>query len=208
MDYIGMTKHINGELYHKMKSDACAKKGIKLLHVYEDDWHDKKDIVKSKLTYLLNKCKDKIYARKTKICAVSLKESKKFVEANCLDKYDDTSTHSLGLYVNSNKLIMLMTYAITTDKIEIKNCCSLHNICVVGGISKLCKHIVEELHIDKLQATVYNHLSNTNTVFDKLAFSEIAEYSPCVEVRQSEGSSYEVYNCGKHVYEIDNTISC
>lgn len=132
-----MTRCINGELYHKMKSDMCSKKGIKLLHVYEDDWHDKKDIVKSVLTYLLNKCKNRIYARKTEIRPVSLDESKNFIEANCLDMYDDTCTHSLGLYFNDdNKLIMLMTYAVTADKLEIKNCCSLCDVCVIGRCVK------------------------------------------------------------------------
>lgn len=132
MDYTGMTKHINGESYHKMKSDMCAKKGIKLLHVYEDDWCDKKDIVKSVLTYLLKKCKNKIYARKTKIRSVLLEESKKFIESNCLEVYDDACTHSLGLYSDNDKLVMLMTYAVIVDKLEIKNCCSLCNVGVIG----------------------------------------------------------------------------
>lgn len=115
-----------------MKSDMCAKKGIRLLHVYEDDWCDKKDIVKSILTYLLKKCKNEIYARKTEIRPVSLEESKKFIESNCLDVYDETCTNSLGLY-NDDRIVMLMTYAVTADdKLEIKNCCSLCDVSVIG----------------------------------------------------------------------------
>lgn len=71
-------------------------------------------------------------------------------------------------------------------------------------MSKLYKHIVKEFHISKIQTVVYKHLSNFDTVFDKLKFKMIDECTPNIEVRQSEGLTYEVYNCGRIVYEIDS----
>ena len=47
--------------YHKNKVDVAKLKGIKLLHVYEDDWFYKNDIIKNDILRLLKPLKkDKI----------------------------------------------------------------------------------------------------------------------------------------------------
>jgi hypothetical protein len=67
--------------YHLIKTIKCEKKGIHLIHIYEDDWLYKQDIIKSRILNLLGKS-EKIMARKCLIKEVQFKESKAFLEKN------------------------------------------------------------------------------------------------------------------------------
>ena len=46
--------------YHFNKTELCEAKGIQLIHIYEDDWMYKQDIVKSMILNNLNVTKNKI----------------------------------------------------------------------------------------------------------------------------------------------------
>lgn len=48
--------------YHLNKTDMCNKSGIQLIHIYEDDWKYKKNIIESMILNKLNKTQNKIYA--------------------------------------------------------------------------------------------------------------------------------------------------
>lgn len=52
--------------YHVNKTEECEKKGFQLIHIYQDEWLDKQEIVKSRLKGLLHK-NNKIFARKCKV---------------------------------------------------------------------------------------------------------------------------------------------
>jgi hypothetical protein len=60
--------HRDGEYYkdknyHLNKTNLCNEKNIRLIHIFEDEWYNKKEIVKSKLTHILNKNKQEKYMR-------------------------------------------------------------------------------------------------------------------------------------------------
>jgi len=50
--------------YHLNKTELCEEKGIQLIHIWEDDWRYKQDIVKSMILNKLGKTPNKIYAQK------------------------------------------------------------------------------------------------------------------------------------------------
>ena len=59
VEYNGLAWHSekfkgNGtKTYHLMKTNLCKENGIKLIHFFEDEWLEKKEIVKSVLTEIL-----------------------------------------------------------------------------------------------------------------------------------------------------------
>jgi len=53
--------------YHKIKSDLCEEKGIQLVHIWEDDWQHKQDIVKSIILNKLGRTPNKILVSKCTI---------------------------------------------------------------------------------------------------------------------------------------------
>ena len=91
-----------------MKSQLCEEKGIKLIHIFEDEWLFKKDIVKSRIKNMLQKTDKKIYGRSCEIKEIDNKNKDKFlyenhIQGNSIDKI------RLGLYYENN-LVSLMTF--------------------------------------------------------------------------------------------------
>ena len=136
--------------YHLNKTEECEKQGIKLIHVWEDDWIFKKDIVKS---IILNKFKktQRIYARKCIIKEIQNDLYREFIDDNHMQGYINSRV-KIGLF-NENKLISLMTFGdyrvsmgkkITNEgEYELLRFCNKLNTTVIGGASKLFKYFID-----------------------------------------------------------------
>ena len=57
--------------YHQKKSKLCLDKNTQLIHIWEDDWIYKNDIIKSMILNKLSKTKNKLYGRKCTIKEIS-----------------------------------------------------------------------------------------------------------------------------------------
>lgn len=135
---------VENRYYHLDKSIGCSEKGMNLLHFTDWQWHHKKEIVqniiKSKLGF-----NTKIGARKCQILPV-----KKQIAAKFLNQYHIQGTvgcHSAyGIYYQ-NRLISVMTIGFSRfDKKfdwEMLRFCTLPDITIVGGLSKLTAHIMK-----------------------------------------------------------------
>lgn len=172
--------------YHLDKTNECGKKGIHLIHIYEDDWTFKQDIVKSRILNLFGKS-ERIFARKTKIQEVSYKDSKEFLDMNHLQG-NCISKIRLGLYYN-NELISLMTFGKlrknlnSTDKsnkYELLRFCNKINTYVVGGANKLFKHFVKEHNPHNVISYADRSwtMNNDKSLYNKLGFKFIHLTNP------------------------------
>ena len=131
--------------YHIDKKKMCLEKNIDLIHVWEDDWELKKDLVKSIINNRLG-LTTKIGARKCLIKEVNKEESKEFLEKNHIQS-DCVESKRYGLYSN-NELISLATFKLMkrdTGIYELKRFCNKQGISVIGGLSKLFKHFIKEI---------------------------------------------------------------
>ena len=134
--------------YHLNKTELCEKEGIQLIHIFEDEWLFKKDIVKSRLLNIFGLTKNKIYGRKTIIKEVSPKESKEFLDFNHIQGNVNSSI-KLGLYHN-NELVSIMTFGKgriamggNSNQYELLRFCNKLNTNVIGGADKLLKHFIK-----------------------------------------------------------------
>jgi len=137
--------------YHIEKTQHLLGNGIKLFHVWEDDWLYKKNIVKSMVSSILGNS-IRIYARKCKINYVTSAEYVKFSKENHLKGYS-TASKVIGLYYN-NELISLMSFSKTRKLIDSGNSiyeyelirsCTKMNYSVIGGASKLFNFFVNNI---------------------------------------------------------------
>lgn len=136
--------------YHLNKTELCQSKNIRLIHIFEDEWLFKKEIVKSRLKNILGLTPNKVYGRKCVIKEVIPKEAKIFLENNHIQGNVNSKVR-LGLYYN-NVLIGLMTFGSLRKNLgnksnenihELFRFCNLSNYIIIGGAYKLLKYFIK-----------------------------------------------------------------
>ena len=128
--------------YHKEKKDLAEEKGIKLIHIYEWQFNNKKEQLFKRIKSVLGKS-ERLFARKLDIKPVSNSEAKSFCEENHLSGWSFASVR-IGLY-REEELVALMTFG--KPRFNKKYDWELIRFCskgtVVGGASKLFKNFKE-----------------------------------------------------------------
>lgn len=158
--------------YHRDKTLKCRELGIDLLHIWEDDWKYKKEIVKSIIKNKLGKIGSKIFARKCRIKEVNPSEATIFLNTNHVQG-SCASKIKIGLYID-NELVSLMTFGFryTNSKKEyelIRFCNKLHTN-VIGSASKLFTHFLRNYTITS-DIISYSDISLFNgKLYEKLGF--------------------------------------
>jgi len=95
--------------YHIDKTMECEKKDIHLIHIFEDEWLNRQEIVKARLKNLLGLNSKRIGARKTIIKEISPKVKNEFV-ANYHIQGKDSASIKLGAFYN-DELVGVMTFS-------------------------------------------------------------------------------------------------
>jgi hypothetical protein len=135
--------------YHLNKTKKCEEQGVRLIHIYEDDWMFKQDIVKSRILNLLGKS-NKIFARKCKIKEIDNDVVKDFLIENHIQGFVGSKI-KIGLFFK-DELVSLMTFGSfrksmgqnqKEDTYELLRFCNKSNTNVIGGASKLFSHFIK-----------------------------------------------------------------
>lgn len=132
--------------YHLNKTTLSENLGIELIHIFEDDWMYKKDIIKSILRNRLSLNVNKIGARKCEIREVDSKTSRSFLDDNHIQGFCK-SKWKIGLYYN-NDLVSLMVFNYNSKKneMELSRFCNKRDYNIVGGSSKLLSYFMGNYH--------------------------------------------------------------
>ncbi len=170
--------------YHLEKTELAENNNIKLIHIYEDDWYYKKDIIKSRIKNILNLSDNKIYARKCDIKEINTKEEKDFLEKNHIQGYTPSKI-KYGLYYN-NELVSLMTFSVLRkalgqisieNEYELLRFCTILNTNVIGGADRLFKHFIKEYNPIRIISYADRSWSKGNLYY-KLGFNFINNTPP------------------------------
>lgn len=132
--------------FHSNKTDIVNKHGIRLIHIWDDEWKYKQDIIKDILKSILNKCENKIYARQCEIKEIDGKVYKDFCNKHHLQGYRP-ATYKYGLFYN-NKLVQICSFSKSNKYCEyewIRGCFASNNA-VIGGTSKLLNYFIHTIH--------------------------------------------------------------
>jgi hypothetical protein len=163
--------------YHLNKKIECLKKDIQLFHIWEDDWDNKKSILKSMILNKLGKS-NKICARKCKIKVIEdSKLVREFLDNNHIQGFVGSKI-KLGLYYN-NELVSLMTFGSLRKNMnskskegsyELLRFCNKLDVIVIGGASRLFKFFIE--NYKPVEIISYSDYSRSvGNLYTKLGFS-------------------------------------
>ena len=156
--------------YHLNKTELCEEKSVQLIHIWEDDWIYKEEIVKSVILNKLGKTPNKIYGRKTIIKEITdNKIVREFLIKNHLQGFVGSKI-KLGLYYEG-ELVSLMTFSkkrivmnekSNKDEWELNRFCNKINTNVIGSASKLFNYFINNYKPKEIITYANRSYSNGN----------------------------------------------
>ena len=198
--------------YHLSKTIECLKNGIKLLQIFEDEWLNKNDIVKSKILHIfgLNK-KEKIMARKCDIKEILKEDSNKFLKKNHIESFTKSSIN-IGAFYNG-ELIGVASFLKSGENYILKRLATDINYICDGICSKLISFFEKNYQYKSLITFVDRRWSNDNNVFTICGFKKDEYIKPSYtfingnKIERTKKSntytslkSYKIYDCGSIKY--------
>lgn len=112
-EYNGMIWHSErfgkDKNYHLKKTEDCLKQGIRLYHIYEYEWLNKKKVVKRKILDILNACD---ILPKIDSCSCDIRQIKEDAELFFLDNDIENCNRLSSLYIGAfydGKLVAVLT---------------------------------------------------------------------------------------------------
>ena len=128
--------------YHLMKTQKCLEKNIQLIHVFQDQWLYKQEIVKDRINNILGIYNNRVFARKCIIKQIPSNICNQFLQINHIQGRDHSKIR-LGLFYNE-ELISVMTFGKPrfnkNYEYQLIRFASKLNTKVIGGASKLLKY--------------------------------------------------------------------
>jgi hypothetical protein len=180
-DGIYWHSELNGKSknYHLDKTIKCMKKDIHLMHIFENEWLEKRDIVLSVINAKLGKFEKKIYARKCIVSEISSTTKNKFLEENHLQGQEKSSI-KLGLFFDG-ELVSVMTFGNSRFnrhyQYEMHRFCNKVGYQIIGGASKLFKHFLR-CYLPESVVTYSDIRYSTDTYYEKMGFTKINTLKP------------------------------
>lgn len=146
IEYNGLYWHSEdagkGPRYHSDKTQACAQAGVRLIHIWEDEWLEKRPIVERLIKNALGLTTGRtVFARKTHAVSITYEAASRFLNTYHIQGKAVGSAY-YGLVTDTNELVAVMVLKRSGSKYpgqwtldRYATACS-----VPGGHSKLLKH--------------------------------------------------------------------
>lgn len=163
--------------YHLNKYDKCNKNNVKLIHIFEDEWVHKKDIVKSILLQNFKKNSNKIFARNTIISEINNETYSNFLNENHILGKTNSSI-KIGLFHNG-KLCSVIGFKKEggDNEYNLNRFCSKINLNVIGGASKLLSFFIKQYNPNKIITFSDKRYSN-GELYNQLGFNFVCDVKP------------------------------
>jgi hypothetical protein len=193
IEYHGLLWHSFGTTYpnnaasedankhkHLHKKNLCNAQGIQLLQIFENEWINKKSIVKSIILSKLGTYNNRIYARKCDVVLLNSQDKKQFLNSNHIQG-NDNSQIALGLVYN-NEIVAAMTFGsrqITKlKKYEMLRFCSKMHTQVIGGASKLLQYFLKKYDAECITTYADLRYCNDTNFYESIGFKCIKQTPP------------------------------
>lgn len=189
IEYNGLYYHCENmgknKYYHLNKSELASSKNIKLIHIFEDEWRDKKYIVKLRIRNLLGLNNKSYYARKCKIKEISTIEKDEFLNQYHIEGGDESSIR-LGAFINE-ELVGVMTFSKLRKVLGYKNennneyeMVRFTSKSVIGLASKFLKYFKTNYDVNKIISYADRRWSpiSDDCIYNKLGFDFIGSTKP------------------------------
>lgn len=146
IEYCGLYWHgsvFKGSNYHADKQMLAESKGVVLIQIFEDEWLNKPEIVRSIVCNKLG-LSQRLFARKLKVVEIPWSQARSFFEENHIAGAGVAGSRNMALINDEGKLMMVLSVGPSryeSGTTEIYRMASSIGYTVVGGFSKLLANI-------------------------------------------------------------------
>lgn len=206
IEYDGLRWHSEkfgkDKYYHLSKTLACEKKGVRLIHIFEDEYILKKEIVLDKISNILGKREKnkKIYARKCNVyLAKDKKKIQKFLEKNHIQGQTGFS-QAIGCFYG-DIMVGVMTFKREKDGIwDLNRFCTDINYRCVGAASKMFSFFVKSFE-PKIIKTFLDRRwgTTTNNIYEILGFKKDKILAPNYQYTDGHSKRYHKFGFRKTI---------
>ena len=130
--------------YHLTKTKECKKQNVRLIHIFEDEYIDNKEIVLHKLKHILKKDENikKIGARKCIIKEINCKICKEFMDKYHIQGFAKSSIY-LGCFYEGSMIASMTFKKRSENEWELNRFSSNFNYLIQGGGGKMLKYFIK-----------------------------------------------------------------
>lgn len=160
-------------------------RGFKIIHIFSEDYFNKKEIICSRIINLLNINKTKIGARKCEVYEIENKEASIFLDMNHIQGNIGSSI-KLGLKYKG-ELVSIMTFGKKRKNMgsvskenewEMLRFCNKINTSIIGSASKLFNYFLKNWMPDNIISYADKCWSNDINIYSKLGMKFIHNSKP------------------------------
>lgn len=188
--------------YHINKTQICENNNIRLIHIFEDEWEKKRELIYSKILHFLGIQKESrksIYARKCEIKEINSSIAGKFLDKYHVQGKETSASTLLGAY-NGEELVAVMTFGKprnnmgkggknkSESSVELIRFATQTNIRIPGIASKLFSFFINKSRTDVDQ--IYSYADRRWTYSKKNVYLELG----FLETNRSDPNYFYVHS--------------
>lgn len=188
VEYNGLIWHstkFSKSLHHLAdKTKLAESKGIRLLHIYADEWDSKRSAVEGLLTHAVG-ASPRVYARTTRCLQIDKETANLFLDRTHLRGKVLGESVSYGLFDKEGGLISVMSFSRLVSHQGVPKDLAVFELrryastcAVVGGASKLFKRFLADHPETKRVVTYSENRLFTGKVYEMLGFKHTADIPP------------------------------
>jgi len=145
--------------YHYSKNILAENAGINLIQIFESEWKNKKDIIKSIIKSKLGVTETVLQGRKTVFRKITSKQARDFLNKNHRQGGGGVTNESYAL-LSDGEIVAVMSFKserfTSKNRTELYRYASKLDTTINGGFSKLLKNALKEINGDLHQKqTIY-----------------------------------------------------
>lgn len=164
--------------YHRDKWAACRDAGVQLITVWEDDWRDRRTVVKSMLAHKLGLSdRPRLMARKLNVTEVDTASTRAFLIRNHIQGFTSGSAY-FGLSDPDHGLVAVSVWRRDGETAYLDRYATSVN--VIGGMGRLLaagKAWARREGLSRI-VTFSDHAVSDGDLYDKLGFTRDGEIPP------------------------------
>lgn len=208
-EYNGLYWHSEGyagRTYHRDKTEEAREAGIRLIHVWEDDWENKRAVMERFIDSVLGvDTRPKIGARNCEVVDVSRRDADEFLDSNHVQGPPRITGTSIGL-THDGELVAVLLAKRNATGYELTRFAT--SATVRGGFTRLLSRLEERVRSEGggVITTFSDNSYSDGDLYARSGFIRDGELAPDYSYAQSHGQRSHKFNYRKKRFKTNPNL--